>query len=138
MIYLWDTNTASAAMEREPTLTERVAALRDGDEVVVSTITRGEIRYGIARLPEGRRRQTLADEAEALFAQSASLPVTDRVADTFGELKAQVEEAGRPIGKDNDLWIAAVARAHGCVLVSAQTSFTHVPDLVVEDWTASL
>ena len=64
------------------------------------------------------------------------LPVDEAAGDTYGRVKALLEKAGRPIGSDNDLWIAAVALANGCVFVSAQKSFPHVPGLSVEDWTA--
>ena len=35
----------------------------------------------------------------------------------------------------NDLKIAAIARAHGLILVSADPEFRRVPGLTVEDWT---
>lgn len=135
MVYLLDTNAASAAMESDPGMASHLAALAPDEEVAISSVTRGEIRYGIARLSPGKRRSDLQTSADSLFDRLLCLPVTGTVADWYGEIKAALDKAGRPIGKDNDLWIAAVAVAHGCVLVSGQASFAHVPGLVVEDWT---
>lgn len=40
------------------------------DRAVVCTITRGEILYGLARLPEGKRRNGLGAEAANLATHS--------------------------------------------------------------------
>ena len=53
MTYLWDTTTFSALMRRDAKVRARVAALTPADRVVICTITRGEVLYGLARLPEG-------------------------------------------------------------------------------------
>jgi hypothetical protein len=60
--YLWDTTTCSALMRRDAKVRARVAALTVADRVVICTITRGEILYGLARLPEGKRRSALEVE----------------------------------------------------------------------------
>jgi predicted nucleic acid-binding protein len=57
--YLWDTTTCSALMRRDAKVRARVAALTAADRVVIWTITRGEVLYGLARLPEGKRRSAL-------------------------------------------------------------------------------
>jgi hypothetical protein len=48
--------------------------------------------------------------------------------------RRQLELQGWVVGP-NDLQIAAIARAHGLALVSADQGFGHVPGLVLEDWT---
>lgn len=49
------------------------------------------------------------------------------------EIRHQLEVLGRVIGR-NDLKIAAIARAYGLTLVSADQGFGQVPGLGVEDW----
>ncbi len=112
-----------------------VAALAPTDDLAIASITRGEILYGAVRLLPSKRRSEIETKAATLFSQVLCLPVTEAVADAYADIKAALEKAGRPIGKENDLWIAAVACAYGCVLVSAQTSFSYVPELQVENWT---
>jgi len=134
VIYLWDTNTASAAMEEDSEVASHVARLAPTDTLAIASITRGEIVFGAARLPSSRRRSEIETKAAKLFAQVLCLSVTEAVADAYADIKASLEKTGRPIGKENDLWIATVARSYDCVLVSSQRSFSYVPGLSVEDW----
>lgn len=135
-MYLWDTNIASAAMAEHPAVVRHLAEPGSRDTIAISSITRGEILYGIERLPQGKRRDALAAKAAGLFAWVACVDVDERVADAYAEVRSAIERAGKPIGKENDLWIAAAASAHGCVLVSDQGSFEHVTGLPVENWLA--
>jgi tRNA(fMet)-specific endonuclease VapC len=62
------------------------------------------------------------------------LTITSRVADSYGQLRAQLEAAGTPIGP-NDTWIAAEALHHKLVLVTDNVrEFSRVPGLPVENW----
>jgi hypothetical protein len=47
-------------MRRDAKVRARVAALTPTGRVVICTITRGEVLYGLARLPEGKRRSAPA------------------------------------------------------------------------------
>jgi len=52
----------------------------------------------------------------------------------YGEIRAILQWSGQPIG-NNDLWIAAHARAEGWILVTNnETEFRRVPGLLVENW----
>src|SRR3954451_12026148 len=64
-----DTNVVSEVM-RAPPSTAVLAWLDDlpGDELYTTAVTVAEIRYGIARLPEGRRRESLHQAANEIFA----------------------------------------------------------------------
>ena len=54
----------------------------------------------------------------------------------YGEIRAELEAEGQPIGP-NDLLIAAHAYALGAVLVTANTKeFTRIRGLTVENWLA--
>jgi predicted nucleic acid-binding protein len=52
--YLLDTNTFSAIMDQRPQAMAHAAVLSSTDEVVICAIVRGEILYGIERMPQGR------------------------------------------------------------------------------------
>lgn len=53
----------------------------------------------------------------------------------YADIRATLEARGEGI-EDNDLWIAAHARALGMTVVTNNTShFARVPGLAVEDWT---
>jgi predicted nucleic acid-binding protein len=68
MIFLLDTNAFSDLMREHPQLDARLASVSSTDRVVICSVVRGEIRYGIERLPMSKRRQELETKAAKLFA----------------------------------------------------------------------
>lgn len=68
-------------------------------ELYLTVLTRAEIRYGLSRLPAGKRRSRLTAEADSLFseAQERLLPFDAKSADRYGELVAEREGSGRRI-----------------------------------------
>ncbi len=94
MIYVLDTTAFSVLMRRDDQMRARMASLSGIDRVAICTITRGEVLYGLERLPEGKRRQELQAEATTLFNQLACLPVSDRVGDYYAQIKRETERKG--------------------------------------------
>ena len=66
--YLLDTTTFSFLMEQHPQVIARVTSMAPSDRLVICTIVRGEICYGLERMPQGRRRQHMEATAANLFA----------------------------------------------------------------------
>jgi tRNA(fMet)-specific endonuclease VapC len=130
--YLLDTNAISDIMMDHPRIKIQVAA--HSGHYATSAIARGEIRYGLERLPIGKRRTTLEQKAAAVLAAMPCEPVTESAADTYGVIRRETEAKGVTLG-DNDLWIAATALTLGAIVVSRDQGFRHVPGLLVEDWT---
>jgi len=72
----------------------------------------------------------------AVTSTSATEPGAHPLAHHYADIRATLEARGEGIA-DNDLWIAAHARALGMTVVTNNTShFARVPGLAVEDWTA--
>ena len=133
MTYLIETTAVSHLMRRDVRTLARIAALASSDVAAVCTITRGEILYGLERLPTGRRRRTLEEEATHVLAQFPCLPVSESTADHYARIKREAESRGTPLD-ENDLWLAATAVASGAVLVTSDSDFQRVAGLAVEDW----
>lgn len=133
MTYLLDTTAFSGLMRRDARIRARVAALASTDRAVVCTITRGEVLYGLERLPQGKRRSDLEAEAAHVFAQVICVPVSEGAADRYARIKREAEREGTPLD-ENDLWIAATALAMDAVLVTTDTDFRRVSSLQVTDW----
>jgi tRNA(fMet)-specific endonuclease VapC len=110
------------------------ARLSAGPDIVTCAIVRGEIRYGLERLPIGKRRTNLENKAKLVFAALPIEPITAAAADIYATIRFSLEQQGHNLS-DNDLWIAAAALALGAVLVSSDQAFRHIPGLKVEDWT---
>ena len=134
MTYLLDTTAFSALMRRAPKVRARIADLSANDRAVICTITRGEILYGLTRLPPGKRRQDLEAEATKLFNQLDCVSVPEAAGDRYATIKSAAERQGTPVD-ENDLWIAATALFLNAVLVSMDSDFQRVNALNVEDWT---
>ena len=121
MSYLLDTNAVSEWVKPRPD--PGIAAWLhevDEDRTYLSVITLGELRKGVGRLADGRRRDRLdrwlTDELPERFG-GRLLPVDAVVADEWGRLLASAENAGSAVD-DADALIAATARVHGLRVVT--------------------
>ena len=131
--YLLDTNICIyLTKQQHPALTARFQSLAE-NEVAMSVITYGELQFG------AQKSQKPKQVLEALERLSLAIPVLVMTQDTsqhYGEIRAHLQKQGTPIG-NNDLWIAAHARAEGLILVTNNVrEFERVPDLKVENWVA--
>ncbi|MGH7801158.1 MAG: PIN domain-containing protein [Thermodesulfobacteriota bacterium] len=59
MTFLHDTTAFSDLIREHPKMDSHLASLSPTDRVVICSVVRGEIRYGIERLPQSKRRQDL-------------------------------------------------------------------------------
>lgn len=121
MSFLLDTNVVSewAKPRPDPNVVAWLAEA-DEDRVFMSVASFAEIRYGIERMPTGRRRERLAtwlSEDLPLRFEGRVLGVDLRVADIWGSVLAREQQAGVTIGP-MDVLFAATAEAHGLTLVT--------------------
>ncbi len=135
MIFLLDSTTFSHLMRKHPQVEARLSALAPTDKVVICSTVRGEILYGIERLPHGRRRDNLAKQAMPLFATLLCEPVPEAAGDAYAKIKRSQQQRGLSLD-ENDLWIAATASALGATLVTTDTDFQRIHGLQTRDWTA--
>ena len=96
--------------------------------MVTCTISRGEILFGIARLPSGRRRTELEEAGRQFLAAVRCEPVPERAGDATVKLARQ--QRGLALD-ENDLWVAATALALGATLVSRDRDFGRIDGLPV-------
>lgn len=134
MTFLLDTNAFSDLMREHPKIDVRLAILPSMHQIVICTVVRGEIRYGIERLPQGKRRQELEAKANKLFSILPCEPVTEIAADHYAKIKLTRQQKGLALD-ENDLWIAAGAMALNAVLISRDSDFQQIDGLTVENWT---
>jgi len=130
--YLLDTNIVSELIRNpQGRAAKRIAKLGE-DNICTSVIVAAELRYGCAKSGSPR----LLKAVEDLLGEIDVLPLEAPADAAYGEIRAELETAGKPIG-GNDLLIAAHARAIGATIVSANTDeFKRVRGLKVENWLA--
>jgi toxin FitB len=133
-----DTNVVSELMrpEPDPGVASWVRA-RDRRELRMTVISLAEVRYGIARLPDGRRKQVLLGAADEIFSAFADqiLPVDAAAAEHYAVIASSRERAGKPI-PGFDALIAAVCRSQGATLATRNVSdFDGTGIEVINPWT---
>jgi tRNA(fMet)-specific endonuclease VapC len=130
-VYLLDTNAVSDIVLGEARITARFA--RHRFEVRTSVIVRGEIRFGIERLPPGKKRSPIASLTDGVLSVVPCEPVSELAADHYGTIRQATDAIGLNCD-DNDLWIAATAIALDAAVVSRDKMMPRIPGLRVEDW----
>src|SRR5262245_7956060 len=133
MSYLLDTNACIGYLNgRAPGIVKRLQAEKPAD-VFLCSVVKAELHFGAQRSSDPIRE---FKKLEQFWHPYASLPFDDRCAVVYGEIRAQLEAAGTPLGP-NDLLIAAIALTNGLTLVTHNTrEFQRVPGLKWEDWQA--
>ena len=116
-----DTNVASDLMRPEPT--PAVAAWiaeRDTQEMYLTAVSEAELRYGVAIMPVGRRRNALEAAMARWLDQGFRgriLPFDSAAARAYAVIAAGRRDMGQPIGVA-DCQIAAICRARSAALVT--------------------
>lgn len=129
--YLLDTNIASYVIKGNiPAVRHRLVKVPMA-QVAVSSVTEGELRYGVARRPGAAHLQKVVDE---FLLRLTILPWDSEAAQQYGRLRATLEREGRVMG-NLDMMIGAHALASGLVLVTNDAAFKRIKGLKLEDWT---
>jgi len=132
-----DTNVVSELMRAAPDARVRKWVAEVESEVVYTTsITLAEVRFGIARLPTGRRRALLEAAADDVFGTFADrvLPFDAAAATHYGDVVVEREQRGAPI-TGFDAQIAAICRGHGAALATRNTAdFSGLGLELVDPW----
>ena len=136
-----DTNVISEPMQRAPD--RAVVAWLNGqiDSALFTTsITVMELRFGLERLPEGKRKTNLwavLDFTLSRLIGSRILPFDTAAAIEAARIAALAEAGGTPIGQA-DGQIAAIAKAHGFAIATRDTApFQDAGLTVINPWEAT-
>jgi predicted nucleic acid-binding protein len=112
-VILLDTNVLSELMRPAPDPhVVRWLDARPAGEVWISAVTIAEIRLGILRLSDGKRKALLLDLAEQMFKEDfhdRCLPFDCEAALEYAVIIDRRKRQGRPIGVE-DAQIAAIAK----------------------------
>ena len=130
--YLLDTNalSESVAPKRNVAVVAWIRALPQS-ATYVSSLTLGEVRKGIHRLPQSRRREELRFWLESTLTawfEDRIIPIDLEVADRWGRLTAEQVRTPRPI---IDSLLAATALTHSLTLVTRDTDLVGIPGLEI-------
>ena len=135
-----DTNVISELWKIEPN--SSVLAWMDAQTIetlYLSAFTVAELRYGLAAMPEGKRRtiyeERLEREVLPVFAGRVLAFDLD-TSKTYAELMARARAEGKAIAQA-DGYIAATAATHGLIVATRDTSPFEAGGLqVIDPWEA--
>jgi predicted nucleic acid-binding protein len=115
-VIILDTNVISELMRSRPNpAVVAWSAAQARSMLYTTSINKAEILFGVAALPEGRRRRGLAAAAEAMFSEDLVgrvLPFDEIAAAYYAEIVVSCRRSGSPID-GFDAQIAAIASAMG-------------------------
>lgn len=116
-----DTNIVSTFMQ-EQTPANAIAWLDqyEAQEIYITSVTMGEVYFGIAKLPDGKRKTRLATQFNLLLKNVFNqhiLPFTELQTQLYGDIRAKREKMGRKVG-NADAQIGSIALYYGAILAT--------------------
>ena len=125
--YLLDTNIVIALFSGERPVEQ---ALLTAEHVFIPVIVAAELYFAAANSGRPHANRELIDR----FLEGRTVLSCDlAVAREYGRLKRMLKVQGTPL-PENDLWIAAIARHFDVTLVSRDSHFAAVHELVTVVW----
>ena len=116
-----DTNVVSELMRPSPDpAVEAWVAGRAAASLFFSAVGEAELRYGVAVMLAGRRRDRLVSEIESMLREDFEdrvLPFDSGAARAYADIACARRVAGRPVSQA-DCQIAAIARSRGMAVAT--------------------
>jgi tRNA(fMet)-specific endonuclease VapC len=125
--FLLDTNVVIALLAGENAVSSK---LEQASEVFIPAVVLGELFFGAAK---SRRPSENAIKIEQFAVGRSIVPCDLRVAREYGRLKQGLRQIGKPL-PENDIWIAASAKAYELVLITRDQHFHEIEELPLEEW----
>jgi len=133
-----DTNVLSETLRARPA--SEVRAWLDSQakgELFTTAVTEAEMRYGVAVMPAGQRREALQSALDWIFdelLEERVLPFDAQAAKAYAMIVSSRRTAGNPISQ-LDGQIAAIARSRAARIATHNTAdFSDCGVLLVNPW----
>jgi len=128
--YMLDTNIVIYVIKRRPLEIMDIFNANAGI-MVISSITLAEMLHGVEKSAAVARNRLAV---ENFVSRLTVLRYDDKAAMHYGDIRADLERKGTPIGV-NDIHIAAHARSEGLIVVTNNMrEFNRINGLMLENW----
>jgi tRNA(fMet)-specific endonuclease VapC len=132
MIYFLDTNICIRILNGSSQSVIDNFEKIDLDDIVIPSIVAAELIYGANK---SAKRDYNLMKFRTFLNQFRIAGINTDAIEAYGEIRAELERKGTPIGA-NDYFIAAIAKANDGILVTNNTGeFSRIDGLTLEDWT---
>ncbi len=121
---LLDTNAYAAFLNKNEIVGE---IIKSTTEIYLPFVVLGELNFGFFKGNKTRENFNLLSKfmssprTEILYSDELTFQI-------YGEIATELSILGKPI-QQNDIWIAALAKQHGLVLVSNDNGFANIVGL---------
>ncbi|MEA3266766.1 MAG: type II toxin-antitoxin system VapC family toxin [Candidatus Fermentibacteria bacterium] len=133
MKYLIDTDIIIYSLKNHLEVNKNFSFFRNAPKSI-SVVTYGELVYGACKSQSVTANQAKIHRLAEIF---PIINISSSVMETFGELKASLEQSGKIID-DMNLIIASTAITHNLVLVTNnEKHFRRIEGLEIKNWTIS-
>ena len=135
--YLLDTNVLSepARPLPNPQLMRQLDANQDC--IATASVVVHELIYGLEKLPPSKKRRHIGEYLDQLLSSSLPIfPYDEEAAKWHAQERARLEKIGRPTSF-RDAQIAAIAKVHGLVIVTANVKDFEPLSVEIENWMKS-
>ena len=132
MKYFLDTNICIYLMNAKFPDMNTYYLTRNPSDIFISAVVLSELIYGVQK---SRLREQNFAKLECFLSEIYLVSLDDKAAVIAGQIRADLDRVGTPIG-GNDILIAATVLANQGILVTNNTrEFSQVHGLKLEDWT---
>ena len=138
MVLLLDTNVVSEMLRPAPNpAVESWVGERPAAHLYFTAVGEAELRYGVAMLPAGQRKDALATAIEGILREDFEdriLPFDSGAARAYADIAAAHRAAGRTVAPA-DCQIAAIARFRGMTVATRNVrDFENSGIALVDPW----
>jgi toxin FitB len=138
MRIILDTNVLSELMKPQGLITVKSwVSAQSRENLYITSITKAEILYGIAILPDGKRRRSLRESAEVMFREDFAgqmLNFDAQAANCFAEIAAHRKKIGKPLAQA-DGQIAAICLANNATVATRNVDdFLDCQIAIINPW----
>jgi tRNA(fMet)-specific endonuclease VapC len=131
MKFILDTNICIYIIKRKPSGVIERFKQAEISRIGISSITLSELLYGVSKSSKPGQNQIALTQ---FVAPLEILLYGNEAAQYYGDLRAQLEKQGTPIGS-LDMLIAAHALSIDCTLVTNnEKEFIRIPNLKIDNW----
>jgi hypothetical protein len=136
-VIVLDTNLVSEPLKTKPS--SKVMDWLDNqsaETLFITAITRAELRIGVLKMPDGKRKNVLSAQIEQVLElfEERTLSFDAAAADKLADIAVRCEKVGKRATAP-DAYIAACAAAHGFAVATRNVrDFEHTGVRVIDPW----
>ena len=130
-MWMLDTDICIALIKRQPReLIDRIKKRKPGD-IVISSITLAELRFGASKSKQAEKNRAALDQ---FLVPLEVVAFDDASAESYGRIRAALEINGTPIGLLDTLIASHALSINATIVTNNVREFSRVEGLRVENW----